>query len=96
MFYPLFTFIDFFQIFSCNIFFIDQSFLSLMFAFYHCLFAFVQSRAFIHNYFMIHTFSVVIQQPLFNVQPSWIFNKLKVQGGLDNVAGKSGADELNS
>ena len=24
------------------------------------------------------------------------FNKLKVQGGLDNVAGKSGADELNS
>ena len=45
---------------------------------------------------MIHTFSVVIQQPLFNVQPSWIFNKLKVQGGLDNVAGKSGADELNS
>ena len=46
--------------------------------------------------FMIHTFSFVIQQPLFNVQPSWIFNKLKVRAGLDNVAGKSGADELNS
>ena len=46
--------------------------------------------------FMIHTFSFVIQQPLFNVQPSWIFNKLKVRAGLDNVTGKSGADELNS
>ena len=45
---------------------------------------------------MIHTFSFVIQQPLFNVQLSWIFNKLKVRAGLDNVAGKSGADELNS
>ena len=45
---------------------------------------------------MIHTFPFVIQQPLFSVQPSWIFNKLKVRGGLDNVAGKSGADELNS
>ena len=49
------------------------------------------------SYFMIHTLSFVIQQPLFSVQPSWIFNKLNVQGGLDNnVAGKSGADELNS
>ena len=48
------------------------------------------------DYFMIHTFSFVIQQPFFNVQPSWIFNKLKVGGGLDNIAGKRGADELNS
>ena len=48
------------------------------------------------DYFMIHTFSFVIQQPLFIVQPSWIFNKLKVLGELDNVAGKSGANELNS
>ena len=45
---------------------------------------------------MIHTLSFVIQQPLFSVQPSWIFNKLKVRGGHDNVAGRSGADELNS
>ena len=45
---------------------------------------------------MIHAFYFVIQQPLFSVQSSWIFNKLKVRGGLDNVAGKSGADELNS
>ena len=44
---------------------------------------------------MIHTFSFVLQQPLFNVQPSWIVNKLKVRGGLDNVGGKSGADELD-
>ena len=48
-----------------------------------------------HSYLMTHTFSFVIPQPLSNVQPSWIFNKLKVRGGLDNVAGKSGADELN-
>ena len=34
---------------------------------------------------MIHTFSFVIQQPLFNVQPSWIFNKPKFRAGLDNV-----------
>ena len=46
------------------------------------------------NYFMIPAFSFVIQQRLFNVQPSWIFNKLKVRGGLDNIGGKSGADEL--
>ena len=46
---------------------------------------------------MIHTLSFVIQQPLFSAQPSWIiFNKLKVRGGLDNVSGRSGADELNS
>ena len=45
---------------------------------------------------MIHTFTFLIQQPLFNVQPSWIFNKLKVRGGIDDVAGKSRADELNS
>ena len=44
---------------------------------------------------MIHTFSFVIQQPLFKVQPSWIVNKLKAREGLDNVGGKSGADELN-
>ena len=31
----------------------------------------------------------------FNVQPYGIFNKLKVRGGLDHVAGKSGANELN-
>ena len=43
---------------------------------------------------MIHNFSFAIQQPSFNVQPSWIFNKLKVRGGgLDNVAGKSGAGD---
>ena len=46
---------------------------------------------------MIHTLSFVIQQPLFSAQPSWIiFNKVKVRGGLDNVSGRSGADELNS
>ena len=28
--------------------------------------------------------------------PSSVFNKLKVWGGLDDVAGKSEADELNS
>ena len=37
----------------------------------------------IFTYFMIHTFYFVIQQPFFNVQPSWIFNKLKVLGGLE-------------
>ena len=41
-------------------------------------------------------FSFVIQQPLFNLQPFKIFNKLKVRGRFDNVAGKSGVDELNS
>ena len=32
---------------------------------------------------MIHTFYYVIQQPFFNVQPSWIFNKLKVLEWLE-------------
>ena len=32
---------------------------------------------------MIHTFYFVIQQPFFNVQTSWIFNKLKVLEGLE-------------
>ena len=54
------------------------------------------SKVFKCSYFMIHALFFVIQQPLFNVQPSWLFNKLKVRGGLDNVAGKSGVDELNS
>ena len=65
------------------------------------LLSFTDKRSFLRmflkcSYFMIHTLSFVIQQPLFSVQPSWIFYKLKVQGGLDNVAGKSGAGELNS
>ena len=41
---------------------------------------------------MIYTFSIVIfycYTTLLNI------NKLKVRGGLDNVAGKSGAYELN-
>ena len=41
---------------------------------------------------MIHTFSLVIQQPL-------TYNPLEysmmVRGGLDNVLGKSGVNELN-
>ena len=44
---------------------------------------------------MNHTFSFVIQHPLFNLHTSLIFNLLKVRGGIDNVAGKSGAVELN-
>ena len=32
---------------------------------------------------MIHTFYYVFQQPFFNVQPSWTFNKLKVLEGLE-------------
>ena len=43
---------------------------------------------------MIHTFTFVIQRPSFDLQPLNIY-KLKVRGGLDNAAGKSGADELN-
>lgn len=35
------------------------------------------------RYIMILTFSFVIQQPLFDVQPPWIFGKLKVRGGFD-------------
>ena len=44
---------------------------------------FVIFLCFIFYYFMIDTFSFVIQQPLFNLQ-------LKVRGGLDNVAGRAG------
>ena len=32
---------------------------------------------------MTHTFYYVIQQPFFNVQPPWTFNKLKVLEGLE-------------
>ena len=56
-------------------------------------------RAMLYLFFFYDShlfFSFFIQQPLFNVQPSWIFNKLKVRGGLDNTAGKSGNGELNS
>ena len=44
----------------------------------------VWDEVFIVDYFtMIHTFTFLIPQPLFNIPPSWIFNKLKVRGGLD-------------
>jgi len=44
---------------------------------------------------MSHTFSFVIQHPLFNLQPSLISIYHKVWGGLEKVARKSGANELN-
>ena len=37
----------------------------------------------------------VIQHLIFNLQSSLIFNCLQVRGGLDKVAGKSEAKELN-
>jgi len=43
---------------------------------------------------MTHTF-FVFQHPLFNLQPSLISICHKVWGGLDKVAGNSGANELN-
>ena len=46
-------------------------------------------------YFMIHTFSFVIQQPFNEHSTLFNINKPKVRGRLDNVAGKSVADELN-
>ena len=52
-------------------------------------------RALNHYYFMIHTFSFVIQQSLFDLQPCWILMNWKFRGGLDNVAEKSRAVELN-
>ena len=44
---------------------------------------------------MIHTFSFVIQHPLFNLQPSLTSIGHKVREGLNKVAGKCGANELN-
>ena len=45
---------------------------------------------------MIDTFFLVIQQPLFNLLPLLLnINKLIVRGGVNNVEGKSRADELN-
>ena len=48
------------------------------------------------HYFMNHTFSFIIQHPLFNLH-SFMNIKLteSFRGGLDNVTGKSGANELN-
>lgn len=45
---------------------------------------------------MIHTFSLVIQQPLtYNPLEYSMIQKMEVRGGLDNVVGKSGVNELN-
>ena len=42
----------------------------------------VVSNVFIYCYFMIDTFSFVIQQPLFNLQPWWILTNWKSGEGL--------------